>query len=110
MGGGGQKDRTGKSKINEEIQYHRSNKSKIIDGVAVSGQDAPLPPLPSTTRSTGRVVRYQVPETSDRIRGIQTSIGRGLPVKVHFNNMVGELNVEQSRRAAARGREYTRGK
>ena len=57
IGGGGADGRDGEiqyRQINPRSSMRSSTKSKIIKGVAVYGQDDPRPPLPSTTRCTGR--------------------------------------------------------
>ena len=53
-----------------------------------------------------------MPGPSGRVRGGHPSIGRGLPVKVHFRMVDVELNVEWSRRGKVRRRrrEHTHGK
>ena len=104
VGGGLQTNWTVKSKSEKEIQDHQLKKIKIIEGVAVSGWDAPRPPLPSTTSLTGIGANYQVMGTLDRVRGSYTSIVCRKSVKVHCNNVYRELNVERNRRGFVRGR------
>ena len=71
----------------ESMKFKINNRRKfnIIKGVAISGQDAPHPPLPSTIRFTARGVISLAPGPSDVVRGGQTIIGQvqGWPVKVH---------------------------